>query len=277
MDCSGIGDHLSPLLDGELEAEKAETVRAHLAKCPHCRKSFRDHMRVKQFLSHKLLFKEAPPGLRAAILDTLHSPQPSGLFHLLGGRLRAKPLMASGLAVTVLIMLSVLVLLLPGSHSLPPVLSELLDRYGEASQPSLEVVSADVAYVGKKVSESLKKEIGVADLKNTWGFLLGARKCPVCRRNAVEVRYLHPAGDVSSFMVLNAGKRTISNLCTSGKLQERRIDGERYLYCECECGKVILWWEGGDIFVVRSCRCFPSASLARMSREIRAGYHQARQ
>ncbi len=277
MDCSGIGEHLSPLLDGELEADKAETVRAHLAKCPRCRKSFRDHMRVKQLLSQKLRFKEAPPAVRAVILDRLGSPGWRDFFYFVPAKLRAKPLIASGLAAMVLIVLSALVVLLPGSHGFSPFFSELLDHHAEASQPSLEVVGADVAYVSKKMSTRLKKKIAVADLKNTWGFLLGARRCPKCRRDAVEVRYLHPAGDFSLFMVLNAGKRTIGKICRSGKLQEKRIDGRRYLYCKCKCGKVILWWEGNNIFAVRSCPCFPSTSLTDMAREIRAAYHQSEQ
>ncbi len=268
MDCSGIADHLSPLLDGELESAEAEIVRAHLAECPRCRKSYNDHTNVKQLLSRKLLFKNTPPGLRSAILDGLGSSGMGDFFHTFLARLRAKPLVASGLAVLVLLAIWVSVLLLPTSHRFAPVLLGLLDNYAEASLAPLDVLSADAGHLAKKMSQSLNRNISVADLKGKWGFLVGARKCPICHKDAVEIRYLHPAGNFSHFMVLDAGKKAIAELCKSRELEEKRIDGAIYLYCEKACGRVIVWWEGDDIFVVRSGLRLPSFDIARDIRSL---------
>jgi len=269
MDCSGIADHLSPLVDGELESEKAESVRAHLATCPFCRKTFQDHMSVKQLLSRKLLFEKAPPGLRAALLDQLDSLHVGGVFVTFLAGLRARPLVATGLAAILLVAIFASVLLLGDSRGLPPLLVEVLDHYAEASQVPLEVVSADAGHLAQVMSRSVKRDIGVADLKSNWCFLMGARKCPRCRWHAVEIRYLHPAGNVSCFMFSEVGKKAIAKLCKAGILREKRVDGRTYLTCKTDCGRAVLWMEGDRAFVVVSDFSLPSVCPFRIAGEIR--------
>jgi len=190
-------------------------------------------------------------------------------FYTFLARLRAKPLVASGLAVLLLLAIWASVLLLPASHRFAPVLLELLDNYAEASLAPLDVLSADAGQLAKKMSQSLNRNIMVADLKGKWGFLLvGARKCPICHKDAVEIRYLHPAGNFSHFMVLDAGKKVIAELRKCRKLEERRIDGATYLFCEKGRGRVIVWWEGDDVFVVRSGLRLPSFDIARDIRSL---------
>jgi len=270
MDCSGIADHLSPLFDGELESEKAEYVREHLARCPRCNKIFQAHKDVKRLLSQKLLLEKAPPRLRSALLRRLEGSPAGGFFRVLVNRLRERPLVASGMATVLLVVILASVLSIMNAPHLPPPLLELLAHYAEAQHPPLEVVSADVGHVAQKMSERLKIKVNVADLKSRWCSLMGARKCPCSGRPAVEIRYLHPAGNLSFFMLPDAGEKALAKLCKSGTLQKKRMDGGTYLCCETKCGKAILWMEGDDVFAVMSGHCLDSAvSLFDIARQIR--------
>jgi anti-sigma factor (TIGR02949 family) len=81
MDCSAMGDHLSSLADGELEGGNAESVWAHLRKCPRCNRLFHNHVNLKQLLRKMLPVEKAPPGLRSAVLDRLNSLRMREFFH----------------------------------------------------------------------------------------------------------------------------------------------------------------------------------------------------
>jgi mycothiol system anti-sigma-R factor len=269
MDCSGIANHFSPLLDGELEREKAERVRAHLAECRHCNKSFQDHMAVKRLLSQKLLFEKAPPGLRSGILDRLDSPRAGDFFPLLLAKIRSKPILASGTAVTAVVGALAYALFFTNPKGLPPLIAQVLRGHATAYHAALDIASEDVGEIARGIGPRVRRNIGVPDLKSKWCFLLGARACPLCGNPGAEMRYLHPAGSISFFLVSHAGERTITRLRHCGKLKKKRIGDRSYLYCERTCGRFISWWEGDDIFTVTSDVCLPSAFVFEVAREIR--------
>jgi mycothiol system anti-sigma-R factor len=268
MDCSGIADHLSPLLDGELEGEKAESVRAHLAQCPRCRKAFQDHGKVKRLLSEKLFLEQAPARLKSAILDRLDSLSTGDFFSRMSARLRARPRVVWSTAAVLLAGVVWSVLQMVNHYHLPPLLLELAGHHAETKQPPLEVVSADPGEVARTIGRMLNREVGVADLKSQWCFLIGARRCPACR-NAAEVRYLHPAGSFSYFLVWDAGEKAIRKLRKLETVREERMDGGECLCCNLKCGRTIFWWQDDDIFAVRSGPCLPYPHLLDIAGEIR--------
>jgi len=270
MDCSGIADHLSPLLDGELEHDKAERVRAHLERCPRCRKSYQHHMSVKRVLSRKLLFEKAPPGLRSAILDRLDSAPGGDFLYAFVAKLRAMPPVAAGLALILLIVIYSSIVLLVRSDRLPPLVLGMMSNYAKAYQPPLEINTGDAEEVAQTMSVMMEKEITVADLKGMWFFLMGGRKCLLCSSPAIEIRYLHPAGNLSFFIVSEVGQSEIARLCRSGTLKQKEVGGKRYLCCQMKFGRAVLWWKGEDIFAVTSDSCLPSVCLLDAAEGIRS-------
>jgi anti-sigma factor (TIGR02949 family) len=258
MDCSGIADHLSPLADGELQQEMAEEVRAHLEQCPDCTRLLREHMTIKQLLPRKLPFEKAPPGLRAAILDHLDSWPINDMFHALFVRLRAQPFLASGVAVTAFLAVFAGVLLVMNSHRLPPLVREAIAHHAVASQHALQVPGSDARQIAQILKERFKRDISVPDLSDRDCTLMGAGRCPVCDRSAVEIRYGHPKANVTLLVISQAREEDFTNLCKPETLRTKTIDGETYFYCETRSCRAILWWQGDDIVIMTSCLALPA-------------------
>ncbi len=258
MDCSAIADHLSPLADGELESEKVESVRAHLDKCPRCKKLLQDHMNIKQFLPQILPFEKAPPGLRSAILERLGSSPVSDFFYAFFARLRAQPFLASAVAVSVFLAVFASVLWVVNSRRLPPLIREVLAHHADYNHP-LDVVSADPARIAQELYVRLKRKVPVSDLRAKRCSLVGFSQCPICSRSAVKLKYNRRHSDspqkvaeLSLFVVPVAREREVASLCKPATLREKRIDGETYGYCETGSGRVIFWWDDDAVFLLTS-------------------------
>ncbi len=257
MDCSTVADHLSPLADGELEGREAETVRAHLDNCHHCHKLFKDLVKLKRLVPEVLPFEKAPPGLKSAILEKLDSSRIGDFFHLVFARLRAQPILASTVTVTMFLAVFAAALWVVNSHRLPPLIREVLGHHAEAHEYPLEVATADPSRLAKEVSLRLKKEINVPDLKSNKCTLMGFRECAVCLKSAVEIRYSHRDTNLSLFVVPVADGDEISRLCKPNTLRKKQMDGQTYYYCEGKSGQAVFWWEENDVFLVTTGAAFP--------------------
>jgi len=271
MDCSAIAGHLSPLADGELEQETAERVRAHLHECPHCNRLLQDHLTIKQLLPQKLPFEKASPGLKSAILDGLNASPVSDFFHVLFARFRAQPFLASGVAVTAFLAVFASVLLWMNRHGLPPLVREVIAHHAEASQHPLEIVTADASELARQIGLRWRRNIGVPDLSSKDCTLMGASRCPVSGRSAVEMRYGHPKAKVTLFVISGARKEDFTGLCKPGTLRKKRIGGKTYYYCETKSCRAIVWWEDDYIIVMTS--CLPLPEPFETAREIRRACH----
>jgi len=267
MDCTNVADHLSPLADGELEAEMAESVRAHLQKCPRCRRLFQTHRDIKTLVSRLLPIQKAPPGLKSAILESLPSSRTGHFFYVLFARLRAQPFLASAVAVTVFLGLFAFVILLVNSKRLPPLIREALLHHAEAHEYPLEVAGADPAKLEQELRRRFKREINVPDLKAKQCVLLGFRQCPVSTKPAAEIRYSHPNSNLSLFVVPVNGKEEIARLCKPGTLQVKKMDGQTYFYCDAKDGHAICWWNEDDVFLLTSTLNLPA--LFDAAKEVR--------
>jgi anti-sigma factor (TIGR02949 family) len=51
--CREVEEQLTPFVDGELPADRAETVRAHLAACPPCRAAERTERTGRKILQDR--------------------------------------------------------------------------------------------------------------------------------------------------------------------------------------------------------------------------------
>jgi anti-sigma factor (TIGR02949 family) len=272
MDCSEIADRLSPFLDGELEGDEAEGVGMHLEECASCKKRYQDHQWVKEVLARKLSFQKAPPRFRSDLLDRLGTPTGGGSLALFIEKLRARPLMASGLAMCAVVILASVVTLMNSVH-IPPALANLLHHSAEAFESPLDVSSADVGFVSRRMSRALGKKVKVPDLTCKRCTLEGARQCPDCECDSLEARYRHPAGKISFYMFSDVGKRAVSKLCKSGSLRKKSVDGRTYLTCNTDCGRFVLWMEKDDVCVVVSDFSVSSACPFDIAGEIRKDLH----
>ncbi len=257
MDCGVFTDHLSPFADNELDQEMAEQVRGHLDECPRCQRLVRGHMTIKQLLPRKLPFEQAPPGLRAAVLDQLDASPSRDFFHGLFSRLRAQPFLASGVAVSAFLAVFAGILLVMNSHRLPPLLQDVLAHHVGAAQHPIEVPGTDASQLAGVLREKFDIDISIPDLSAKGCALMGASRCPLCDRPAIGIRYGHPKANVMLFALSEAHREDFPRICKAGTLQEKKIDGETYFYCETKSCRAILWWEKNDIIIMTSCLPFP--------------------
>jgi anti-sigma factor (TIGR02949 family) len=251
MDCNRITDHLSPLVDGELEGEHAENVRAHLAECPRCNKSYHDRLHVKHILSTKLFLEKAPPSLRTAILDRLETPRIGDFLYFFFSKLRAKPFLAATVGVTIFLAAFAAVIALVNSHQLPPLVREALAHHVETDQP-LNIVDRDAGKVSRAMSSMLGTTVGVPDLRSKRLLLVGGKQWSVCGKLGAHIRYVHPASYVELFIVPVPRKEEIPKLCKPDTLQKEQVGGNSYFHCNANCGRVVMWWAGDSVFLVTS-------------------------
>lgn len=267
MDCSAAADHLSPLADGELEHDQAETVRAHIQKCPRCSRLFQGHVNVKRLVPRMLPLQKAPPGLKSAILDSLESRRRRDFLHVLFARLRAQPFLGSAVAVTVFLAIFASVIWLMNSRRLPPLIREALGYHAEAHQYPLEVASADAGRLTRELTLRLKRKISVPDLRSKRCVLVGFRQCPVCCKSGVEIRYGHPSANLSLFVVPSCTEEETATLCRPDTMRQKRMDGQTYFYCQIKSGRAIFWREDDNLFLVTSTLALPD--FFETAREIR--------
>jgi anti-sigma factor (TIGR02949 family) len=249
MDCDRFTDHLSPLVDGELEKEHAKSVRAHLAECPRCNKSYHDHLHVKHILSTKLFLEKAPPSLRTAILDRLETPRIGDFLHIFFSKLRAKPFLAATVGVTIFLAAFAAVIALVNSHQLPPLVREALAHHVETDQP-LNIVDRDAGKVSRVISSMVGRTVWVPDMRCKRLSLVGGRQWAVCGKLGAHIRYVHPASYVELFIVPVPRKEEISKLCKPATLEEEQVGGNSYFHCSANCGRVVMWWAGDSVFLV---------------------------
>lgn len=71
MDCKDTPELISPYLDGELEAEPAAALAAHLETCANCTQSVEELSNLSQAIGRTAPRYKAPETLRARIADAL--------------------------------------------------------------------------------------------------------------------------------------------------------------------------------------------------------------
>jgi anti-sigma factor (TIGR02949 family) len=77
VECREAAAHLYEFLDGELTADAATRIRAHLAACAHCVGLFDFETAYLRFLEARTRARGAPPHLRQRILEQLlFDPEP---------------------------------------------------------------------------------------------------------------------------------------------------------------------------------------------------------
>ncbi len=268
MDCSGIAELISPLLDGELKGDEADKVTAHVDKCAACSEIVQGHQTVKRLITEKLPFHKASPRLRSAVRQQIGPRSHQGAFSIFLRGLRPKPLIASGVATLLVIGLT-LAVIFTNSPRVPPLLLQLVQGHAEANQAPLEFVGASTGDIATQISRVLKRQVVVADLDSRWCFLIGARRCPRCNNPSVEIRYYHPAGRLSLFMLSGVNQKAVAKLCKSGSLHKREVNGATYLTCRTDCGRVVLWMDGEDAYVVKCDFSLPAVCPFEIAGDIR--------
>ena len=171
MNCEEAGILLHAMIDGELDAENARQVEAHIATCPACAGVLRDMQQLRKATNPAALRYTAPAGLRSSIEGKLPASATAGT-----NRRAAIKGFALGATMSALAA-SGLLLLVTRKDDDQRILDEIVSAHLRSLQGQhlTDVVSSDQHAVKPWFNGRLDASPPVMDLTAQGFTLLGAR------------------------------------------------------------------------------------------------------
>lgn len=229
---------LNAYLDGELSAEEAEQVKAHVMTCPLCGQELPRLQRIKNLLREKIQVTPAPPALKSRIrMEIEKRGRRSPWREALLANLRA-PAWA---ALAVIILFMVVGWGYYQFRYVPQIVVEdIADRHLKCARGPIEnlYASADLKSVESWYKENLAYRVPLPRFRDAKLTLMGGKRCRVAGMYMAHTVYDEGDKRISLF-VLPQG--------TCSMRAFKKVPGSLELY-QVQKDKVqILFWRQGSV------------------------------
>ncbi len=243
-------DEIQDLLDGRLDLPTRERVEAHLATCGSCRQEWEALGRIKQTIRTGLEPSEAPPTLRARVLEALQREQ-----RRIGSQVARRlpwSIAAASLAAAALVLLLVFVHKPP---DLPSAAARDYARYQAGALPLQMQTESTQAMERFFAERSIRFRTRVFDFGMMNYRLIGGRVHNLAHRPSALFVY---RGEGNKILLCEMYEGNTRELPRGGQL--RWHNGIRFFVYH-RSGRTAVFWQEGNVTCVLTSDLAPEEAV----------------
>ena len=239
-------EELQLLLDDRLSPADRSEVEQHLEVCPSCQREFEALRWSKQFAASQLSPAEAPSQLERDIVAALDEEDrgstPRGFF----GSLLRRPVLAYGLALSMVGMVLAVWLLQPPTMEIPCQIAHAFIDYRESRLP-LEIVATDVSEIELGFEAAgVSFQTRVFDLGMMGYQAVGGRVHQLADRSSAFFVYRSSSGQILVCQMYLGHVSELPAELRSSMRENNNIEFHVY----SEQGLTMVFWQEGEVTCV---------------------------